>query len=127
MIRRLCLLACALGLFAVAVPQSDAQTRGLDGRELRYHPYGQGYYGGYGRGYYVAQGPPYNEYAPLGYTYSPYGKGPYLYGGPPARVLTNRVNFYNGYSTAGYTGYYRQHYGPMHNPYGLGMYDTYRW
>jgi len=127
MIRRLRLWAFALTLFAATVSQSDAQTLGLERGELRYHPYGQGYYGGYGRGYYAGHGPRYNADAPLSYTYSPYGNGPYMYGAPPARLLTNRVNFYNGYSTAGYTGYYRQHYGPVYSPFGLGVYDTYGW
>jgi hypothetical protein len=127
MIRRVCLWACALSLFAVAVSQSDGQTLGLERGELRHHPYGQGYYGGYGRGYYAGHGPRYHAYTPRGHAYSPYGKGPYMYGGPHVRPVTNRVNVYHGHSTAGYTGYYRQHYGPVYSPFGLGVYDTYGW
>src|SRR5580693_8079431 len=66
---RLCILALAFGLFAVAVPPNPAQAQisvqfGRGGYYNGYGPryyggYGPRYYGGYGRGYYGG-GPAYN-------------------------------------------------------------------
>jgi hypothetical protein len=129
MLRRLCIAALALGLFATFAPRNDANAYGPRYRTRVVT--GPNYYG-YGPGYYAGNAYGNNGYSAYGN--GPYGNNYYNYGNtglfPSNGVYGNYDDsygtYYGGYGTSYYDhGNNGIYIGSPYSPFGLGIYGSF--